>query len=71
MLDLFKILMIEYTYICLLSDHDVHVLTSSDNKEYKVINHVSKLTDMVIFNKYLLTSDEKGYMYFWDLYLED
>ena len=52
--------MIEYTYICLLSDHDVHVLTSSDNKEYKVNIHGPKITDMVIFNKYLLTSDEKG-----------
>lgn len=63
--------MIEYTYICLLSDFDVHIILSSNNKEYKIINHESKLTDFVVFNKYLLTSDDKGYMYFWDLYLDD
>lgn len=54
-----------------MSDNIVHIIKANDNQEFKNLQHPNKLSDMTIYRHYLIVSDEKGFIYIWDIKKDD
>lgn len=49
-----------------MSDQDVKIVDSANNKVVKILEHNKKLSEMIVFNKYIITGDDKGSVRIWD-----
>lgn len=45
-------------YICLLSDYNVHIINSSDNKEISSLNSDIRISDFITYKKFIIVGDE-------------